>query len=278
MIVDSTNPRIMADNIRELARNGGGGGGSDLPHVTAADNGKVLGVVEGSWNKMNAPSGVSHYKVTSGTLEGTFAEVLADLTAGKLVCIDLYAEGGVAVSYFRDGFITLAEDEITELGFYSVANKIQKYILSRDGSFTLSREYPLVTDYSTSEKDTGQKWIDGSSIYQKTFSFENDKQTFTDYVVGAVAPEISGNVLSMNFSCKRYLDGSFYGYITGNASNRGEYSTGNFIAFQFRESDTSIIYRCDGYGLQIKEMYVTVLYTKATATATRKRKTTKGEN
>ena len=61
MIVDSTNPRIMADNIRELARNGGGG--SDLPDVTAADNGKILGVVEGSWNKMDAPS--NGYNISS---------------------------------------------------------------------------------------------------------------------------------------------------------------------------------------------------------------------
>ena len=60
MIVDSTNPRIMADNIRELARNGGGSG---LPDVTAADNGKILGVVEGVWNKMDAPSGVD-YSIT----------------------------------------------------------------------------------------------------------------------------------------------------------------------------------------------------------------------
>lgn len=58
MIVDSTNPRIMADNIRELARNGGR---SDLPDVTAADNGKILGVVEGFWNKMDASSGGVNY-------------------------------------------------------------------------------------------------------------------------------------------------------------------------------------------------------------------------
>lgn len=61
MIVDSTNPRIMADNIREIARNGGG---SDLPEVTSADNGKVLGVVEGSWNKMDAPAGGVNYSTT----------------------------------------------------------------------------------------------------------------------------------------------------------------------------------------------------------------------
>ena len=31
--------------------------GSSLPEVTAADNGDILGVVEGAWAKMDAPSG-----------------------------------------------------------------------------------------------------------------------------------------------------------------------------------------------------------------------------
>jgi len=60
MIVDSTNPRIMADNIRKLAVNGGSG----LPKVTESDNGKILGVVEGSWDKMNAPIGLLDYSET----------------------------------------------------------------------------------------------------------------------------------------------------------------------------------------------------------------------
>lgn len=45
MITDSTNPRIMADNIRKLAKNGGSG----LPPVTGADDDKVLTVVNGDW-------------------------------------------------------------------------------------------------------------------------------------------------------------------------------------------------------------------------------------
>lgn len=37
-------------------QNGGGGGGSDLPVVTPADNGKILGVVKGSWSAANPDS------------------------------------------------------------------------------------------------------------------------------------------------------------------------------------------------------------------------------
>ena len=36
-----------------LAQKGGGGGGSDLPVVTPADNGKILGVVSGAWSTVN---------------------------------------------------------------------------------------------------------------------------------------------------------------------------------------------------------------------------------
>lgn len=39
-----------------LGGEGGGGGGSELPDVTAADNGKFLGVVNGKWDKTDPPS------------------------------------------------------------------------------------------------------------------------------------------------------------------------------------------------------------------------------
>jgi hypothetical protein len=35
-------------------------------------------------------------------------------------------------------------------------------------------------DYSTTEQDTGLKWIDGRTIYQKTFVFENSHDKFID--------------------------------------------------------------------------------------------------
>jgi len=37
---------------------GGGSGGSDLPDITTTDNGRVLGVVNGKWDKMDAPDGL----------------------------------------------------------------------------------------------------------------------------------------------------------------------------------------------------------------------------
>lgn len=39
-----------------LAKNLSGGGGSDLPAVTTDDNGKVMTVVEGAWDKADVPT------------------------------------------------------------------------------------------------------------------------------------------------------------------------------------------------------------------------------
>lgn len=138
MIVDSTNPRIMADNIRELARNGGGGGGSDLPDVTAADNGKVLGVVEGSWNKMDIPSNVIDYSTTEQitglkwidgkdiyqkTFTGLSIEVtstvnwtVSDLNVNgdKLIDIKVYQQNAVAYNSVN---VAIFNDETGNLQF-----------------------------------------------------------------------------------------------------------------------------------------------------------------
>lgn len=46
----------------------GGAGGISLPDVTADDNGKVLGVVDGAWDKMDAPGGSSERCIGTFTL------------------------------------------------------------------------------------------------------------------------------------------------------------------------------------------------------------------
>lgn len=45
--------------VRDVAGESGGGGGSGLPAVTEADNGKILGVVNGAWGAMDAGGGGS---------------------------------------------------------------------------------------------------------------------------------------------------------------------------------------------------------------------------
>ena len=61
-MVDSWN----AAQLNEAVNNGSiGGGGSDLPEVSATDNGDVLTVVNGAWDKATPPStGILDYSTT----------------------------------------------------------------------------------------------------------------------------------------------------------------------------------------------------------------------
>ena len=78
-----------AENDIWRAGSGGGGGGS-LPAVTSEDNGDVLTVVNGAWDKA-APSGGGMFVVTNAEdettgiygLDKTFAEIKAAADAGK---------------------------------------------------------------------------------------------------------------------------------------------------------------------------------------------------
>jgi hypothetical protein len=73
---------------RVEALEAGGGGGSELPEVSATDNGDVLTVVEGAWAKA-APSGGGVLVVTmdesTGALDKTWAEIKA---AAPFVTLD----------------------------------------------------------------------------------------------------------------------------------------------------------------------------------------------
>ena len=252
MIVDSTNPRIMADNIRELARNGGGGG--------------------------SGSSGVSHYKITSGVIEGTFEEVLADLTAGKLVCLDVYANGGICGTYFRDGIFGIEETTITALGFYMIyAKKVYEAILSSDGSFTVSRTYPIMVDYSTSEQNTGQKWIDGKDIYRKTFQFKTANSTnYEHYSTGLENIEYC----NIDFSASGVYNSENVFIPAGSYAAKGSGATPEPNCFLLLINKIDGVLNIDynaGSSTKDKDAVVTLLYTKATIT-TKKRKTTKGEN
>lgn len=77
---------------------------SSLPSVTSADNGKVLGVTEGQWGAVNAPSG-GGFIVTLAenngtyTVDKTLAEILAAVASG-IVPILKVPIGNNAFTYY----------------------------------------------------------------------------------------------------------------------------------------------------------------------------------
>lgn len=76
----------MVDAITSQVNSGGGGGGSDLPEVTAADNGVNLSVVNGAWKK-NTPFVAMYTKADDDAwvCDKTLAEYKAAYNAGRAV-------------------------------------------------------------------------------------------------------------------------------------------------------------------------------------------------
>lgn len=126
--------RTVTDYIRAL-NTVLGGGGSTLPVVSAEDNGQVLTVVNGQWDKATPSSGpekfdVTYYHETSGGAEEfdrTSAEILAALEAGKEIRFqigkDTYLNGS-KYNTLDDLVMTpthydLGDDVVTQLGFSS---------------------------------------------------------------------------------------------------------------------------------------------------------------
>ena len=92
--------------LDEIANSGGGGGGSDLPVVTSDDNGKVLKVINGAWDKGNESGGASVYLVTF-TVED---ETITANHNGSPVSID------DIVSAFNSGSIVIGKYADEDMG------------------------------------------------------------------------------------------------------------------------------------------------------------------
>ena len=95
-----------AGNWVEIVKGGGGSGGSDLPDVTAADNGKVLGVVSGEWDKMDAPDGLPSVTASDS------GKILQVNSAGAWASGLNLVEHDYTVTYADDTTATLKNVEV----------------------------------------------------------------------------------------------------------------------------------------------------------------------
>lgn len=83
--------------VAVLEKSGGGSGGSDLPDVTASDNGKVLKVVDGVWDKADEKFVVS-FEYDLNPITQTFTNVTADKTMAEID--EAVAAGKEVVAHF----------------------------------------------------------------------------------------------------------------------------------------------------------------------------------
>ena len=111
-------------------------------------------------------------------------------------------------------------------------------------------------DYSTNEQKTGQKWIDGSDIYQKTYVITSSDVTFSSYTTYNHGISNFGKVLNYN------------GYVTYPTDFRTFPSTTNDTRYNIGLSDytsTQFGFSFGGSTISnIVNLTFTVQYTKTT--------------
>lgn len=198
-MIDSTNPRILANHIKKLWA-------------------KVNGIVPGTVVEGN-PSGSGFNTLLTKIKIGSHKYKLpADVTANP--------EGE-------------ATDALTKIGIGS-------------GIFSVSGGSSGV-NYSSDEVDTGLKWIDGSSIYQKTI---HDAGGSSGSV--SIAHSISNldKVINCYGSCVDSNDNSIFALPKLEPSGHDVYV--NYIT-----STNIVLYIGTAYSTRITDIDITILYTKS---------------
>ena len=245
-LVNSTNPKIMAENIKKL-ESMVESGGSDIPAHDSTDAGKYLGVD------------------SSGDLE--FSNPLPahpSTDAGKYLGID--SSGDLEFSTVPSDLPDTTGASTGDVLGLTGEGKIPGWITPSNS-----------IDYSTSEQDTGRKWIDGKSIYQKTFTLSS----------GSLATR-SLLIPTDDLAVENIID--VYGSLYNDTESR------NYVLPYFRATlNESILISVDTRsGLlhveltsgittytELEDISVTVFYTKPTPTPeptlTKKKTTKKGD-
>lgn len=127
-------------------------------------------------------------------------------------------------------------------------NEIKSVVNANDTAFTNA------TTYSTTEIDTGKKWIDGKPIYRKTYdqnSVGNIDVSSLNIDTGMI--DVSHSFVNIGGRiCPIQLT-------TTSASNEGQYMVGAF----FNNTKTTLTVE-KGSALTVSQVVITIEYTKTT--------------
>lgn len=131
-------------------------------------------------------------------------------------------------------------------------------MISNSLKMMVDRDIANIIDYSTSEQDTGRKWIDGKPIYQKTIAIYENSQLVSGLTL--TNKELSGNTIPQDIdkaiSCTQ-LSKRSTGYIdNGNFTDRSKVLVHQSTGTLYVDVDGTPAY-----------MYAILEYTKVTSNA-----------
>lgn len=233
---------------------GGGGGGSDVSITPTYNQGTKIAdySIDGNEGAIYTPE----------------IEISKNVLSGVKIC-EIEGVEIFAPSY---GYIdTLGDSNVEQIGGFSQGANVTPVNVKRvsytndvsngekigslsvgDTSYNVYQKPNTNINYSTTEQNTGRKWIDGSDIYQITINI-------------TVVPPYSTIDLSSS-SIKDVV--GFNGIAKDSSSNTIPlgYSTGSQYLISSFEKVTSTLYISVGGGLSgYSNVFITIQYTKAVA-------------
>lgn len=114
-------------------------------------------------------------------------------------------------------------------------------------------------DYSTTEQDTGKKWIDGRPVYSKTYYVASIAVGGSNYV--ELDANFKPSVYDVSFCTMVKWDYTSSGQKITVQSNRGANASNGFIMLNASENGGLRMYNLNS-GFTATDVYTTIEYTK----------------
>lgn len=195
---------------------------------------------------------------------GSYTDVIGTLTAGQttLTLTDSAITTNSTLDFYTDTFginptdVTVTTGSVT-LTFEAQANNIEVKVRITSDSSGGSSE---TINYSTTEQDTGLKWVDGKSIYQKTFYIASLSASGGTFI----------NLTDSNVNVDKFISYEWNGTRNDDVQTMNDnmildwgQGSSAFCDFVYENNDHIKVKYVSSY-YSYTDVYITIRYTKST--------------
>lgn len=235
----------------------------------------TIGNVSGSLYAPEGGSGGSTVTITPAVATGTkIADYTIDGVAGSLytptppaeVTITPVLQSGTKIATYQKGSSTLdlyaptPPDAVTITPTVATGTKIADYSIgSSSGSLYAPESSGGGIDYSLTEQDTGIKWTDGKTIYQKTYYLASPTVASQLCKIN-VASDSYDTVVDINGCCTYTTSGN----VRKCTVQKPSVATNDTLGCYYNVGTTELWLTVGTALGTLSNLYVTVRYTKST--------------